>query len=69
MIDYLKFEPHQDSLDEEDYGHILEIYEFPADFKNEHIYSDIKEIIGKLFKNKEIYFGSLFLMYIYFRPR
>lgn len=50
VIDYLKFEPlHPDiNLDEEEYGHILEIYEFPAEFKNENIYSALNEIIGHI---------------------
>lgn len=47
-IDYLKWEPQVEALDEEEYGHILEIYEFPVEFKNENIFSAIKSIMGKI---------------------
>lgn len=46
VIDYLKWEPQSEVLDEEESSHILEIYEFPVEFKNENIYSALKDIIG-----------------------
>jgi len=46
VIDYLKFEPNNVEINDEEYGHILEIYEFPIEFKNENIFSALKEIIG-----------------------
>ena len=30
---------------DEKYSHIIEIYEFPASFKNENIISSIKEVL------------------------
>lgn len=45
-IDYLKFEPQSENLDEEEYGHILEIYDFPAVLKTENIFSSLKEYTG-----------------------
>lgn len=48
LIDYSKWEPQVESLDEEEYGHILEIYEFPVEFKNENIFSAIKTIKGNI---------------------
>lgn len=46
VIDYSKFEPHSESLDNDEFAHILEISDFPVEFKNENIFSSIKEIIG-----------------------
>lgn len=46
VIDYTNFEPQTEALDEEEFGHILEIYDFPVEFKNENIISCIKECIG-----------------------
>ena len=49
VIDYSKFELQApEGLDEEEYGHILEIYEFPVEFKNENIFAALKEVIGNL---------------------
>lgn len=44
-IDYLKFEPIE-NLNDEEYGHVIEIYDFPISFKNENIYNAFKEEIG-----------------------
>lgn len=48
VIDYSKFEVQAPDLDEEEYGHILEIYDFPVEFKNENIFGALKEVIGNL---------------------
>lgn len=48
VIDYSDFEPQTEALDEEEFGHILEIYDFPAEFKNENIISGIKEYTGHI---------------------
>lgn len=45
-IDYYHWDPPVEDLSEEEYGHIIEIYEFPAAFKNENIFSAIKEFTG-----------------------
>lgn len=63
VIDYSKFEVQAPDLDEEEYGHILEIYDFPVEFKNENIFGALKQVIGKLnqvcskilVKNRTIY--------------
>ena len=46
-IDYYKWEPREvDSLEEDEYAHIIEIYEFPIEFKNENIYGAFREVLG-----------------------
>ena len=46
-IDYYKWEPREvDSLEEEEYAHIIEIYECPIEFKNENIFGAFREVLG-----------------------
>jgi hypothetical protein len=48
-IDYYKWEPQtqlEDLENSEEYAHIIEIYDFPSEFKNEHIFNAFKELIG-----------------------
>lgn len=46
VIDYSKLEVQAPDMDEEEYGHILELYDFPVEFKNENIFGALKEVIG-----------------------
>lgn len=48
-IDYFQFEPvtvEDVTINDEEHGHVIEIYDFPVQFKNEHIYGAFKEQIG-----------------------
>lgn len=52
-IDYFQFETinnasndQEETLNDEQYGHVIEIYDFPVSFKNENIYNAFKEHIG-----------------------
>ena len=38
-------EPVTSDSDLDDYGHLIEIYDFPANFKNENIFEAIREAV------------------------
>ena len=44
-IDYLKFEPNE-NLNLDEYGHVIEIYDFPIFYKNENILNAFKDCLG-----------------------